>query len=382
MITIKTGVWLHLKLFNIIYGKLNPFSCPESCNDLLCVSQSLPRYTFALRLIHYFSNFVHLTQGFLLWKLFNRNGSHLSDGNTLLTFGVWAIVSMTGHIYVSFARQSSGICTVVVNCVLNADVVRASGILKGWMCSIPFVYISVALIYMFLTATTNLEPISTTVSAMNLTWKHFPLMTTVIKTLMLSFENFYFALQIGLGCIVVYQGMVACYIALYLRTKELVRDAVESKEFLVNKYNSLQICSILINDCFQHSIALQFKFVVIILSVLFGTITCHTGIRNDLSAYKVFIAAYLWVCSYWMMICGYYLPGKVNSSSKRILHIFKQNLFVGFLTKLSGLSRCKVIKSLRSIRIQIGSTNYYESITALNILDFVLLQTVNMILLV
>lgn len=378
MFTIKRGILVQLKIFNALHSKFNPFACSPVSNSLLDVSPLLADRRKALHCANNINNVIRLIQAILLWIKYSRNKSDLKNGENLLTLSFWAMVAFTSHINPSYARHGPALCAAVTSSVLNTRTVQNSQLLRLWVCSIPFVYISVSFIYLFLTAVTNLEPISATVASMESTWKMYPLVVRLTNISMFIFENLYFTMQVGIGCLILYQCMISCYMALYLRTKELLLDTIASKNVLVSKYYSLQICAILVNDCFQQNLALQFKFGVILTSIVFGTIACDTDIQSSMSINQYLISVYFWLITYWLMIAGYYFPGKVNSYSNEIIRTFKRNLF-GTNLKVNKRNQ---INCLRSMRVEIGSANFYERCTALNILDFVLAQTVNVILLI
>lgn len=85
------------------------------------------------------------------------------------------------------------------------------------------------------------------------------------------------------------------------------------------------------------------------------------------------------------MAIGYYCPGKVNETSKRVLQLYRYMLREIYVTKESIKSKRECIRlvgACREFQINIGAVNYYERSTAINILRFLVDQTINLCLIV
>lgn len=149
---------------------------------------------------------------------------------------------------------------------------------------------------------------------------------------------------------------------------------------LLLKYSYIQIHTQKINTCFQVTFALYIKPILMFACIVPATLLINPKLRATTSSAGLLLCLYVCINAYIMLAIGYYIPGKVNSISRQNLELFKS-----MLEKADGVySRLECsykMKSCRDIRIYIGSTNFYERTTALNILEFVIDQTINITLL-
>lgn len=105
------------------------------------------------------------------------------------------------------------------------------------------------------------------------------------RVTMIMVENWFMTMETGLECIVVAQCMFACYMALYIRSKQIL-DFPEYRVF-AGICRGILIYSHLINDFFQTNLAWRLKLIVIFTNLIFGTNTYHFSLRKLILAYLV-----------------------------------------------------------------------------------------------
>lgn len=186
--------------------------------------------------------------------------------------------------------------------------------------------------------------------------------------------------------------MFCCYIALYEISKELYFTACTisrkysssfEKNFkdLILKYRCIQLYSKRINICFQEKYALWFQPILMFTCIVPATILINPKLRATTSFAGIMLSVYTVVNAYIFLVVGYFFPGKVNDMSRQNLKRFNS-----LLEKVSGIHSvrlCKrIIRTCQDNRVYIGYANFYEQSTALNILNFQIIQTINITLII
>lgn len=211
---------------------------------------------------------------------------------------------------------------------------------------------------------------------------------------MYTFEIWNFSTVSFVGTLFVYEGMLGSYIALYEIAKDLHKKTRKlllktmlnytKLRSLISSYNEVRLYTSRVNDCYQEKFAVRYKPIIISLSIILATILINRNLRPTTSSVGLYLCGYTVVNCYLFMAIGYYFPGRVNEFSRRTLLFFTRFIACGQISsecRKSIKESRKVIRSCRDIRVYIGTVNYYEKFTALNILNFLITQSINTVLL-
>ncbi|CAL8076471.1 unnamed protein product [Orchesella dallaii] len=142
----------------------------------------------------------------------------------------------------------------------------------------------------------------------------------------------------------------------------------------IKKHNNLSLLSTYINIQFRKSL----QFSLVIAAILVGILTSTAAIKyhDTMPSTMMYVVAVAGVDATVTSLFIAMIPGKVNGISKDIIHGWKRQYSCG----VNKLER-KVIRSLREIKIQFGTANYFERGTCLAVVDFQILRTVDVLLL-
>lgn len=138
----------------------------------------------------------------------------------------------------------------------------------------------------------------------------------------------------------------------------------------------LQINNGLVNICFQQKLALWFKVLIMFHTIITGAMILQSEWRTSLSMPRLVACIYVWIAMNIVMAAGFYFPGKANETSRKLLKACELQFQASPGSVLQSQE-----KSLKEIRIHIGTVNYYERDTALNLMDFLVGQTKSLVLL-
>ncbi|CAL8076491.1 unnamed protein product [Orchesella dallaii] len=162
-----------------------------------------------------------------------------------------------------------------------------------------------------------------------------------------------------------------CNGAMYIGVHSLTKYPYPSNQSL-KKYRQLLLLGTYINLQFRKSIQLALLMAVIALGILCfsATIKCHAEVSFMVLGIIILITVNAVVASSLMAA----IPGKVNGMSKELLNDWKPKSVKGRLDK-------KTVRSLREIKLQFGTANYFERNTCLAVMDFQIEKTVDLLLL-
>ncbi len=209
---------------------------------------------------------------------------------------------------------------------------------------------------------------------------------------MVIFETLDITIVANVCIFLLYEGMFCWYIAIYEMIKVL-RENMEKRQKesvfgqscrfkrWLTEYRHLEMHTIQINNCYQEKYALSFKPVLMFTIIVFGTLLLEPELRLSTSLSGLILSSYALINTVILVAIGYYIPGKVNEISRSILAKFRSMAVERSCLSYSLKEYKRTIRAFRDVRIYIGTVNFYERMTALNILNFLVNQTINLILL-
>ncbi|CAL8147111.1 unnamed protein product [Orchesella dallaii] len=179
----------------------------------------------------------------------------------------------------------------------------------------------------------------------------------------------------GLHGYLIINSVIICVGILYITVYELKRNT--NNRFLhknTQKYQMLQLVSGRLNGCFQNTVFFWFTVIIVMVgsSGMTGCIMFYGNLKTSSLIVLMMLASH----AVTITVTAFKFPGLVNWMSKQILHGWEVNLPNG-----CGKWRRKYILSFREIRIHFGGVNFYEKNTCVNIFDFQIQITINLILL-
>ncbi|CAL8076468.1 unnamed protein product [Orchesella dallaii] len=142
----------------------------------------------------------------------------------------------------------------------------------------------------------------------------------------------------------------------------------------IKKFNKLLVLATYINVQFRNSMHFSNLIAVILLGILCYTATVKY--HNEMPSTMMYVVAVVIIDCTVNSLFITIIPGKVNGISKNIIYDWKRQYSGG----INNLER-KVVRSLREIKIQFGTANYFERGTCLVVMDFQIRNTVDVLLL-
>ncbi|CAL8076477.1 unnamed protein product [Orchesella dallaii] len=134
------------------------------------------------------------------------------------------------------------------------------------------------------------------------------------------------------------------------------------------------LLSTYINVQFRNSLHFSILIAVILLGILSSTAAIKY--HDEMPSTMMYVVTVVSVDSTVTSLFIAMIPGKVNGISKDVIHSWRRQYSSG----INKLER-KVIRSLREIKIQFGMANFFEKDTCLVVVDFQILRTVDVLLL-
>lgn len=368
---------MHLKLINIFHKLINPFAAADA-HSLDHVKTSSFKYcntflVYAERL----HILVRSLQAMCLWKKFSPNNSPL-DGNQIVDLSFWVLVVYLGYIVFSFTQNHAPLFIAAMNLLFSNKIAQSSILIKILLLQVPIMTAAVTIAYFCLTVYTQVDPISTLF--VPILMKRSSTLSKLLRVLMIAFENWNVSLTAWLASFLTYHGMFSSYIGLYLITQNLAQiPLMSASSVLRKKYRKLQMYAVIVSNCYQNTIAIKSKVILIAECIVMGACTFNPKLRSTLTIPRLLACSCLYFNICFVMAIGYYFPGRTNSLSTYIQQNWKSKLIVSSGKK--ALEFKLELRSFRSIRIMIGSVNYYEKGTPLHVIDFLVEKTVSLLLL-
>ncbi|CAL8076462.1 unnamed protein product [Orchesella dallaii] len=164
---------------------------------------------------------------------------------------------------------------------------------------------------------------------------------------------------------------VLCNSAMYVGCKSLKKFSFKES---IKKHSILSLLATYINVQFRNSLHFSILIAVILLGILSSTaaIKYHDAMPSTMMYVVAVVSADSTATSLFIAM----IPGKVNGISKDVIHAWRRQYSCG----INKLER-KVIRSLREIKIQFGTANFFEKDTCLVVVNFQILRTVDVLLL-
>lgn len=132
-----------------------------------------------------------------------------------------------------------------------------------------------------------------------------------------------------------------------------------------------------VNTYFQEKYWLYFKPLPMTACILTSTVLINPKLRATTFFSGLTLCIYTVLNSYILLAIGHYIPLKLNDVSIRNLEFLTLKILgVTHFQNLNADGRSKLAGII--VYIYIGYENFYEKNTALNILNFIIDQTINM----
>lgn len=279
----------------------------------------------------------------------------------------------------------------IFNTFCELETVKSSLYFKFVFYINPIVAAIIPVLYGFAVLLIGMDPITSNPAFQLNNWTK---LKYILRILMPTFEIWNFTVLSSVGLLLVHEGMLFSYIALYeiaLEWYKKTLDPYQTFSFrytklkcLVASYYKLKIYTLRENDCYQTTFAVRYKPILLIVSISLATVMLSQKLRSTTSSIGLFFCVFTVSNCYIFMALAYYFPGKVNEYSKRTLAVYSRFIAANQIDTGNGNSAKKgrkIIYACRDVRVYIGDTNYYEKLTALNILDFLVEQTIRTVLL-
>lgn len=195
------------------------------------------------------------------------------------------------------------------------------------------------------------------------------------------YEWWDFTWTITMAVIQIWTAYLPLFAIIYQGSKILLRNAVEHPHLSIEMYRRLQILVRLTNDCYQNTTAVYLMNSAITLGCVCGAIMLDSRIRSHLYFSEQFYCVALLTLCYIIFLFGYAFPGWANENSKEA-----KKIWAGQLSEERGGRKCiawkrRFVRSCQDIRLCFGSVNYFEATTNLVIIQFVMDNTVTLLLL-
>lgn len=380
----------HIKVINCILKRFNLFQASSIRNKLLETSPKSPIILQNIKMAQIANIFVRSIQFTLLICNFNYENSVTGDEILRLFFSF--MISYCFHLACSFLREKHLDFVYLFNKLFQSSIIINIRFVKFMFYNTPIVSILVILLYTVLSIFNIIDPVTREIENLSKYWLSIILLLRVI---MILFETGCVTFACLFGPLIFYIGMFGSYICLFEMTNKLCKIILKNSKktcYLYSNlnlstryYHKLQILTNRVNNCYQEEYALYVKPLFIGFGIAIGTVLIEEKLRTNTSTVGLLLAGYCLINSYIFMAIGYYYPGKVHAISERILYIHQ--IMLGTMSNGKGNVKsrreCKcIVKACRSIRILIGMDNYYDQTTALNLLEFLASQTMNVVLLI
>lgn len=385
-ISLKSLVGFQLRLINYFTRNINPFSLSNTNDKIIQLEKHQHRKITSLLVAHKLNFFVRLFQAVIFVHMI-RQRQMLLTGNTILCLSYWGTVFSTCHITLWFLREKNLNFVQVLNSLFMEKDIQSALFIKFAFCNISLMGICMTIFWPLLIIFGKMDPISLYFSQILSKWS-----LVILKGGIVVFETWNFSIIALLGSFIAHHGMFSSYIALYKYAKKIEKEAQliqDNSTFLIHQiktsiscYHHLQMYTSLVNDSFQ-KFAVLFKPILISFSVFLGVVLFHHKLRGSTSTVGIIVASYSLFIVYAFMAVGYYLPGILNSRSKTILEFYNKKFISHIISSKRKLRiECRLmIRATKDVRLMIGDDNFYEKDTALNILHFLISQTINIMLL-
>lgn len=389
-LTAKKLINYHLKLLSTIYGSLFPL-IPSNSEQEFLDCKSLEQFHWKIGFAKYLHVILRLSQGFSYVVKYRVKMEELPK-DLLIYIIMWTCISFLGVNLLIFLSKNISYFALLVNQVLTLDKAYASKQIKALL--FVSVGICVGFIFFFtpMLIFIPLDPLSALIDP--IISEYSPILANFVGKFMTLFEIWDGWLVMFLGSLFCYEGLFAGYLVISRSSGLLVSElrkfnfsllnASAEFESFIKKYNCLRLYTTMINDCLRKYIGMPCKFLMICFSPVFAVGALHNRLRSTLSPMGKLCCEFFTICMWLMTSIGCSFPGKANETSKTMFakwkHVFGWNIYQKVHKTEKKLIRLQM-RAWRDIRFMIGSANYYERTTSLNILSFDLQITVNLMLL-
>lgn len=151
--------------------------------------------------------------------------------------------------------------------------------------------------------------------------------------------------------------------------------------FTFGMYRKLQVFSAITNQCLK-DYTLAFQVFLMSWVIMTTSILIDQTIRDTMQTFEIVLLTGIILEVYTIgFLTGYRFPGQANEKSKVIKQIWKRHVIYSSTKGKQRKIEKTTIKSFQDIKIMFGSVNFYEKMTSLVIVNFVIEKSIRVMLL-
>lgn len=316
---------------------------------------------------------------------------HQFSSDLIIIVSMWICVTVVGSMAFAFTRQHAFFFIQIVNNMFKLQGANNSKIAKLLLAATPIICFSCTFIYLIMAIVLPLDPITIVICSFK--FSSMPIPCKIIRSVVRAFDIWDFSLACFLGCLITFDGLFTSYVILHhslnMELKHLkakTKPSIPSLRSWIHCYRQLEIFANLVNGCFAKCIGLPSKIILVTFGIVFGAVSLKSTLRSSVALVARLCCEFLAPSIYFVMVTGYTFPGMANHKSKLVICLWKEILAAGHQTHVARYKNPNAkeirrkIQACKDIRFLIGSSNYYEKCTSINMLNFMLQSTASLIL--